>query len=61
MGKYTVTVKHGDPGKFKNNSQNIMVEAESDSSAKSLAINKLKNSNAAYRNKEFEVTNVKKH
>lgn len=60
MNKYRVTVKYGDPGKFKNSSQNITVEAESDLAAMRLAEAKFKNSNSAYKNKEVDVVKVEK-
>ncbi len=60
MTKFKVKVKHGDPGKPKNSSQNIDVEAESESIAKELAINKFKNSNSAYKNKEVDVVEIKR-
>ncbi|SOE35285.1 hypothetical protein [Delftia acidovorans] len=60
MNKYEVKVAYGDPGKSKNSSQTILVEAESDSTAMRLAESKFKNSNSAYRNKEVEAVSVKK-
>jgi hypothetical protein len=60
MPKYQVSIKYGNPGQHKGNTQVITVEAESDSTAMTLATNKLKNSNSAYRDKEFEVVKVKK-
>ena len=58
MKKYSVTVKYGDPGKLKTNSQTVNVEAESDTSAMRLAVAKLKNSNAIYVGKEFDAIEV---
>ena len=55
MKKYSVTVKYGDPGRPKTNSQVVSVEAESDASAMRLAVAKLINSNAFYADKEFDV------
>jgi hypothetical protein len=60
MPKYQVSIKYGNPGQHKGSTQVITVEAESDSTAMTLATNKLKNSNSAYRDKEFEVVKVKK-
>lgn len=59
MGKYRVTIKYGNPGEFKSSSQDIVVEAGSESVAMQLAPNKFKNSNSAYRNKEVDVVKVK--
>lgn len=58
MAKFRVTLKYGDPGKHKHNSQSVTVEAGSEAVAMQLAINKFKNSNAAYENKEIEVTKI---
>lgn len=55
MAKYRVTVKYGNPGAYKNSTQSITVEAGSESVAMELAVNKFKNSNAAYQNKEVDV------
>lgn len=52
MKKYRVTVKYGKPGEYKHNSQDITIEAGSESTAMELAINKFKASNSAYRNME---------
>lgn len=60
MNKYRVTLKYGDPGKYKNSSQSITVEAESDSTAMKLAENKFKNSNSTYKNKEVDIVKVEK-
>lgn len=60
MSRFEVLLKYGDPGKSKNNSQTVVVEADSESVAMRLAVNKLKNSNAAYRDKEIEPAKVKK-
>lgn len=59
MPKFRVTVKYGDPGKPKNTSQDIMVEAGSETVAMQLAANKFRNSNAAYRDKEVDVVRIK--
>jgi hypothetical protein len=58
MKKYRVTVKYGKPGEFKHSTQQITVEAESDSSAMQLAVSKFKNSNPAYRNMDAEAVQV---
>ncbi|UCV03869.1 hypothetical protein [Dechloromonas denitrificans] len=60
MTKYRVTIKYGNPGEYKNASQYITVEAESESTAMQLAVNKFKSSNAAYRNKEAEAVKIEK-
>ena len=60
MNKYRVTVKYGKPGENKNASQQIVVEAESDSTAMQLAVSKFKASNAAYRNMEAEAVKVQR-
>lgn len=60
MAKYRVTIKYGNPGEHKNTSQNITVDAESESTAMQLAVNKFKSSNAAYRNKEAEAVKIEK-
>lgn len=60
MPKYQVSIKYGNPGQNKSSTQMVTVEAESDLTAMTLATNKLKNSNSAYRDKEFEVVKVKK-
>jgi hypothetical protein len=59
MAKFRVTIKYGDPGEFKHNSQEITVEAGSEAVAMELAVNRFKNSNAAYRNKDAEVVRIK--
>lgn len=59
MAKFRVTVKYGNPGEYKNTSQDVTVEAGSESVAMELAVNKFKNSNAAYRNKEVDVVRIK--
>lgn len=59
MAKFRVTVKYGDPGKTKNASQEISVEAGSEAVAVQLAPNVFRNSNSAYRNKEVDVVKVK--
>jgi hypothetical protein len=59
MAKFRVTVKYGDPGKPKSTSQDITVEAGSESVAMQLAVNQFKNSNSAYRNKEADVVKIK--
>ncbi len=58
MGKFRVTLKHGDPGKFKHSSQILEVEASSESTAMQIAINKFKNSNSSNRDKEVDVVKV---
>ena len=58
MAKYSVTLKYGNPGEYKHSSQTVTVEANSESVAMELAINKFKNSNAAYKNKEVEVVKI---
>lgn len=60
MSRYEVLLKYGDPGKTKNNSQAVVVEADSESVAMQLAVNKLRNSNAAYRAKEIDPVKIKK-
>jgi hypothetical protein len=60
MNKYRVTLKYGDPGKYKHNSQSVTVEAESDSTAMRLAESKFKNSNSTYKNKEVDIVKVEK-
>jgi hypothetical protein len=55
MAKYKVTLKYGEPGEYKHSSQTVTVEASSESVAMELAVNKFKNSNAAYKNKEVDV------
>lgn len=60
MTKYRVTIKYGNPGEHKSASQYITVEAESESTAMQLAVNKFKSSNAAYRNKEAEAVKIEK-
>ncbi|PMR74054.1 hypothetical protein C1H69_15405 [Billgrantia endophytica] len=60
MNKYRVTLKYGDVGKYKHNSQNITVEAESDLTAMRLAEEKFKSSNSAYKNKEVDIVKVVK-
>ena len=57
MAKYRVTVKYGNPGEYKHNSQTFTVEAGSESTAM-LAVSKFKNSNSAYTNKEVDVVKV---
>jgi len=42
MNKYRVTIKYGDPGKYKHSSTTVDVEAESDSTAMRLAESKFK-------------------
>lgn len=59
MAKFRVKLKYGDPGKYKHDSQTIDVEADSEHSAEQVAVNKFKNSNSTYRNKEVEVIDVK--
>ena len=59
MPKFRVTVKYGDPGKTKSTSQDITVDAGSESVAMQLAANQFRNSNAAYRNKEVDVVRIK--
>jgi hypothetical protein len=59
MAKFRVTVKYGDPGKSKLSSQDVTVEAGSESVAMQLAVNQLKNSNSFYRNKEMDVVRIK--
>ncbi|WP_256077719.1 hypothetical protein [Massilia sp. YIM B04103] len=59
MAKFRVTIKHGDPGKYKNSSQDITVEASSEAVALELAPNKFRSSNPAYRNKEVDVVGIK--
>ena len=58
MAKYRVTVKYGNPGEYKHNSQTFSVEAGSESTAMQLAVSKFKNSNSAYTNKEVDVVKV---
>ena len=58
MTKYRVTLKYGNPGEYKHSSQTVTVEANSDTVAKELAVNKFKNSNAAYKNKEVDVVDI---
>ena len=58
MAKFRVTLKYGDPGKYKHNSQTVTVEAGSESTAMTLAINKFKNSNSTYKNKEVDVVKI---
>ena len=60
MLKYQVTVKYGNPGEFKHNSQLITVEAETEESAMELAVNKLLNSNPTYKDKEAVALKPKK-
>lgn len=59
MKKYRVTVKYGDPGKSLNLSTQITVEAENQSTAMNLAVNKFKASNPTCRNKDAIATNAK--
>ncbi|KOR28371.1 hypothetical protein TI05_17065 [Achromatium sp. WMS3] len=59
MAKYRVRVKYGNPGGDKNNSTTVNVEAGSESTAMQLAINKFKNSNSIYKNKEVDVVEIK--
>jgi hypothetical protein len=59
MAKYRVTIKYGDPGDYKHNSQDITVEAGSESVVMQSAANKFRNSNSAYRNKEVGVVKIK--
>lgn len=60
MATYRVKIAYGNPGQHKSNHQQITVEAESDAVAMELAINKFKNSNSAYRNKEVDAVDVRK-
>jgi len=59
MTKYVVKLKYGNPGEYKNTSQSVTVEADSESTAMQLAINKFKNSNSTYKNKEVDVVDIK--
>jgi hypothetical protein len=59
MPKFRVTVKYGDPGKTKNSSQDVTVEAGSESVAMQLAANQFRNSNSTYRDKEVDVVRIK--
>jgi len=59
MKRYEVHLKYGNQGQSKNNGQTVFVEAESDSTAIQIAINKLRNSNSAYRDKEIVADKVK--
>jgi len=59
MAKFRVTVKYGNPGQYKNTSQDITVEAGSESTAIQLAPNVFRNSNPTYRDKDVEVVKVK--
>ncbi len=60
MANYRVKIKYGDPDKYKHNSQSITVDAENETTAMQLAINKFKNSNSTYKNKEVDVVEIKK-
>lgn len=60
MNKYKVKLKYGNHGEFKHNSCSENVEAEDESIAAMLAVNKFKNSNAAYKNKDVDVCEIKK-
>ena len=59
MSKYQVRIKYGKPGKPKHNIQTITVEADSESSAESIAISKFRNSNLTYKDKEVDVIGIK--
>ena len=61
MAKYRVKIKYGNPGEYKHNSQTIDVEVEagSESTAMQLAVNKFRNSNSAYKNKDVDVVEIK--
>jgi hypothetical protein len=59
MAKYRVKIKYGNPGESKNNTQTVDVEAGSESAAMQLAINKFKNSNSTYANKDVDVVEIK--
>jgi len=59
MTKYVVKLKYGNPGECKNNSQSVTVQSDSESTAMQLAINKFKNSNSTYKNKEVYVVDIK--
>lgn len=59
MAKFRVTIKYGNPGQYKHNSQDITVEAGSESSAIQLALSVFRNSNSTYRDKEVEVVKVR--
>ena len=59
MAKYRVKIKYGNPGEYKHNSQTVDVEAGSESTAMQLAVNKFKNSNSAYKNKDVDVVEIK--
>ena len=58
MAKYRVTVAHGRPGQSKNATQNVEVEAGSESVAMKLAVAKFKNANPG---KEAEATKAVEH
>lgn len=58
MAKFRVTLKYGDPGKYKHSSQSVTVEAGSEEVAMQLAINQFRNSNAVYGNKEIDVAKI---
>lgn len=60
MNKYRVSIKYGDPGKSKSNTQTITVEAESDATAMKIAESKFRSSISSYRNKEVDVVRVEK-
>ncbi|WP_153114538.1 hypothetical protein [Rhodocyclus tenuis] len=60
MKKYRVTIKYGNPGKVPNSTQNITVEAEDETTARLIAPNKFRSSNAAYINKEAMVVKIEK-
>lgn len=60
MSKFNVTLKYGNPGEYKHNSQVVSVEADSEAVAIQLAINKLRNSNSVYRDKEIDAVKIEK-
>lgn len=59
MRDYRVKIKYGNPGEYKHNSQDVTVKAVDETAAAQLAINKFKSSNAAYKNKDVDVVQVK--
>jgi hypothetical protein len=59
MAKFRVTIKYGDPGKSKNNSRDVTVEAGSESVAMQLAVNQFKSSASSYGSKEVDVVKIK--
>jgi len=59
MAKYKVSLKYGNPGQPQNTTTTVDVEASSESTAMTLAINKFKTSNGStYLNRDVSVVKV---